>query len=261
MIWWNIFKTSIFLIIFNFTDALKISGFLYLLSVIFNFVLSYLFFGRIYYDLSSIPLAESENPGKYFLFFLLTLVVSMVVASWIAVRWHRFILRSEYPKSLLPNWNGGLIWAYIKKGLLIAAVIVCIAVPFSIVFGIVIKFLSISLPLLVFAMLAWTSIILYISFRISLILPSVAVDDPLAIMQSWDATAKAKKSIWALAIMQTLIATLQDYLAKLVVIDGAVYALVTSVFFWISMMIGLSVLTTLYGYLVEKRELAPSSSV
>lgn len=189
---------------------------------------------------------------------LLVLIVTIVTSLWIAVAWHRFILLEETPGGALPAWNGGAIGAYLWAGIIFALILIVVAVPVSLLAGLIVAPLMLAdgnpgliggtiLVLLVYLPMA------YVGYRISPILPSAALQKRMPLKDAWYATGTSGAAF--------IVLTLVSVLASLIIgapgswlpgVLGAVWLFAAQ---WITVLVGASILTTIYGHYVEGREL------
>lgn len=247
----------------NLAEALRIGLVLYLLSQAATFGVTYLALGDALAewprgqlapaDLYVEPEATPSVSAAGWLALVAAWVLSVAMACWIAVRWHRFLLLEERPSGPIPPWSGGLVWAYAVRtvkialvtaaatlGLLLALLVVAfrpegVAVPLALVGGLLIMAVTIVLPL-----------------RIGLGLPAAALGGLMSTAESWRRTAPA----WGAILVLAVLAALLDYLLSLLAALPAALRLPLSlVVDWFVLMVSVAVLTTLYGHLVEGRRL------
>jgi len=192
----------------------------------------------------------------------LVMAIQAVSTLWIAVAWHRFILREEQPGAALPAFNGAAILSYLWAGFIFVLVIIAVAIPFGLLAGLLAAPLMASPSagsatvsgLILFALL-WLPVT-YISYRISPILPSAALQERIALKEAWYATGTSGVAflvlavasvlaVWILNLPVTLLARASTFLAF-------VWAFAVQ---WAVLLVGVSVLTTIYGHYVEKRAL------
>lgn len=192
----------------------------------------------------------------------LVMVIQAVATLWIAVAWHRFILREEQPGAALPPFSGGAILSYLWAGVLFVLVLIAVAVPFGLLAGLLAAPLmaspsagSASLGGLILFVLLWLPVT-YVSYRISPVLPSAALQERIALKEAWYATGTSGVAfvvlavvsvlaVWVLNLPVTLLARASPFLAF-------VWAFAVQ---WAVLLVGVSVLTTIYGHYVEKRAL------
>lgn len=208
------------------------------------------------------PGAMPQMPGAgAFGSGLLLIVVQILVSIWIAVAWHRFILLEEQPGAFLPVWNGGAIWAYFKVALIVGLLLFLLSIVISLVAGLLVLpiiavggqpgllagavlFLVIGLPL------AW------IGLRLGPALAGAAIGDPLTLGDSWAATGRGAVDLLVLAVVSVLALWLVTLpLIWLQFVAPAVATLLSAVINFASVMIGVGIITTIYGHYVQGRPL------
>ena len=93
----------------------------------------------------------------------------------------------------------------------------------------------------------------YLFFRAGLVLPSIALDETMSIRKSFRETKDISNEIWGLAaIVITMILSI-GIISGILAPSNIIGVLVTSFFQWIVVMISASLMTTLYGHVVERR--------
>jgi len=192
----------------------------------------------------------------------LVLIIQLVSTLWIAVAWHRFILREEQPGTALPPFNGPAILSYVLAGIIFVLVLVAVAVPFGLLAGLIAAPMMVSgspggltLAGLVLFALVWLPVT-YISYRISPILPSAALQERIPLKEAWYATGTSGAAFVVLAVISVLGVWLANLPVMLLAqISSFLAFLWAFAVQWAVLMIGVSVLTTIYGHYVEKRAL------
>lgn len=185
--------------------------------------------------------------------FLISLLAYMIATLWVAVAWHRYCLREEYPGAMMPAFHGDRMLGYLGWSILIMLV----AILVSVVAGIVISAVGAitqSHALAALLWLGWFGTLLWFIQRISLVLPASAVNEQKSFRQSWEATRPLSGTILAVALIFALFSVLLGQVAlpfynASFVLGG----LISAVTQWISTMLGLSILTTIYGICIEGR--------
>lgn len=246
---WQIFEHSVRLVLRNLGAAFKVSAVLYLIQVA----------AQVYaFNNPALDpqMLDMDNPdvqpdmgalGNYLILSLASLVASL----WIAVAWHRYVLAEEYPTGWLPAWHGGFLLSYLGRSLLIGIIVAVAIMIVSIPAGMI----ALALPgglILMFAVMLGVSV--YITFRLGVMLPAAAMGKSMTLSESWKATASESGSIMVLGVIAIgagLILQLPSLLGGSGgTVISLIYNLVTG---WFAMIIGVSVLTTLYGHMVEGR--------
>ncbi len=246
----QIFTHSLRQVTGNFPAAIKISGALYLVQIVIGLVLMLLGL-------------QSNMSGSHMAGFgfgaVVSLIVIVITALWIAVAWHRYVLLVEQPGRAIPEFRAEQMRAYFLRslvlgigivlmGALIGAVVGAVVVPIAMRSGPVVMTLLMGLLIQVPVMI--------IAFRISAALPGAAIGVEHPISAGWEAT----KGEWVPMLQLALIAAvlifginlLSIFVFAQIPVVGFVWQIVTG---WFVMMVGISVLTTLYGHYIQKRPL------
>lgn len=188
--------------------------------------------------------------------FLLS-VAQILLGLWVVVAWHRFVLLEEQPGALAPAWNGAAIWQYFKAGVIYTLLLVVFVIPLGTIVGMAL------LPMLgsggVGVMLVGGLVYIpaaYIGYRIAPILPAAAVGRNLPLREAFYATGTSGGSFIVLAVVTIAASWLVGLPAGILAQSSVQLALVwTALSQWLSIMVGASILTTIYGVYVEKRAL------
>jgi hypothetical protein len=262
---WKIVRHSFVLLFNNLGNALKVSIGPYLIGIALS-IAAFLAAGlplRVLETLASNPgmtYQIRDAPGPFILAVLAVLVLIMFVSAWVAVSWHRFVLLEDYP-GIIPAISGRPIWGYLGRVVLLIIILILIAIPTGIVAGLVsAPFVSqnpgtgalvalLIIGTLVAAFLSW------VWLRLGLILPAAAVGKPMGMGESWSATARISGAIFVAALIMFAISGVVSFLLASVFGEGTAGTILGLIVNWISVMVGISVLTTLYGHLVEDREM------
>ncbi|NDV98208.1 hypothetical protein [Salipiger sp. PrR002] len=239
---WRIFLHSLRMVIDNLGTALRVSLVLYLVQVASQ-IATYLH--PMQTDASGGPVTVIGVPA-------LVLVVLAVLASlWIAVAWHRFVLTGETPRGWLPRWHGGEILGYFGRSIMIGLVIFLGLMVAAIPVALISAGLPGLAPILVFGLVGLGG---YLFFRLGLILPAAAVGERLSLKDAWKATKDDDGAVITLALvviggslLVELPALIDDTAGSII---NLVYGLVIN---WFATMIGISILTSLYGHFIEGR--------
>lgn len=205
---------------------------------------------------------SGQSVGMAAALLLLALVFLLWAASLVAITWHRYILLEEAPKGFLPNPSNFPIGKYAWRGLgitflaalaagLVGGVLAMIMGPAS--FG------ATATPAGLMTELARqfiTNIVMLVLYlRMALVLPSLALGAGLTIGQAWEKSTGYTGAILGLAVLLALINGVVPLLisllfGQLVWIEMAL----NGAFLWFYFMLNISVLSTLYGYIVQQRE-------
>lgn len=255
---WQIFAHSVRQVFGNLGGALRVSGVLFALQVLVLFLAGKFFAAAVY----GRPSFLGTIVGS-----LAVTLVACLIGIWIAVGWHRFILLTEMP-DVVPKMRLDRVVGYwgtsVLIGLIVSVAGLCAmwmvnAVPWR-------AWLPLGDPLspsVRIMLLVLFCIIVIIplgafALRLATVLPGVALQGGLQVTDGWDAT---KGEVWTFLALTTfavvgtvLMGVPKDFIASYFgsVLAGQAYGVIM---LWVQTMIGVSVLTTLYGHYIEKRPL------
>lgn len=246
---WQIFTHSVRLVFSNLDHALRVSLVLYLVQAASQVAL---FLNPP--DTQVIDGIEVPMPSPDMILQSLVLGILAVIASlWIAVAWHRFVLKEEYPSGWLPRWHGAYMLAYLGRsillGLLIALAVTVAAVPLGLIITLVPGLVG-ALPLMMIGFGA------YLFFRLSVMLPAAALGEKLTLGDAWNASkgeTGTLLTLTAIVVAASIVIQLPSMLHNNPgSVINLIYGLVVN---WFATIIGISLLTTLYGHFIEKRSI------
>ena len=250
---WKLILHSFNMIFGNLAEALKVSVGPILVGLLL-IGLSFLGFGLNFEFLSEMEQGSSANTGAAFLFVLLAIIIMTVVFAWIAVAWHRFVLLEQYP-GILPAFRGQPIGAYIGRTLVLSLLIALVVFALAFVIGLLTA-LTASMGLAIFLGVGLGFVVSYLWLRIGLVLPATALREPLKVSESMAATKPMAGTIFGVSAILAIL----NFLISLII--GQVYNFAGIIAFvldvaanWVFIMVGISILTTLYVHLIEKRPL------
>ncbi len=270
---WQIVRHGVGLLLRNLGPALRVSVGPLLIALLVLALLGGLGLGALYLD----PTAGQApgEPGAGALGLALSAVLMPVLLlftfSWVAVAWHRYVLREEVP-GLLPRLHPRLVWPYLGRSIVIALALMLVALPVALVLAPILGSVVLSggsvpdpgpgfatralgvgaaFALLLSLLLGW------VGTRLSLTLPARAVGKPITFGESWAATAPASGAIFAAVLILTLVNVALGLVFTLVLGQGLTTTVLDFIVRWATAMLGISILTTLYGHLVERRPLTP----
>lgn len=186
------------------------------------------------------------------------LVLILVVACWLwmAIAWHRYALTGEQPRGWVPAFNASRALSYLGRALLVSLPVIPVILVAALVFA---PFFSDDTGSdgfgggLVFSMFL-SAVFAYISFRFGPYLPAVAMGRPVAFGQAWRSTTPQNAAILQAALI-TALCLLPFELLAMAGNGGVLVVAFTTIGSDLVGLLSLSVLTTLYGVLIEGRSL------
>ncbi len=252
MLGYRLFRHAVLMLIDNISHALKISLLPFVSLVVLTYVLL-LVLAELAIETNGLEQSPMAWVG------IIALLSSyLIVLVWVAVGWHRYILEGVEPSLAWPDWKSDRMWAYSGAFLRI--------IPLSLLlcFAALLVFL---IPAAVFnggdvstndgSFLGFLLgvVVSYIWMRLSLVLPAAALGLYMRVPDSWSATKEYSKPIFAAALCVGILAAIPNLLLLTPlgpIIDGLVYFLVAQ---WFLLMLGITMMTALYGHIIENRAL------
>jgi hypothetical protein len=247
----QIFEHALRQVMNNLPAALRVSGALYLVQAVIGLLLGAQMMGA---GMGGEMAMRGAAGG------LLGGLISLAAGVWIAVAWHRYVLLSEEPTAVLPPFMGDKMGAYFLKALLIGIALLVMAMILGMIAGLIATPLFSMgagvIGLLVISLVVQVPLI-FLGLRLAAALPGAAIGVDHGFLAGWEATKDDWVSILQLAVIMALAMWVVNLLGFFVFGRIPVLAqLWQLVIGWPVMMVGLSILTTLYGHYVQKRPLA-----
>ena len=246
----DLFVHSVRLVLGDWRNALRLSGLLYLIYAAPTLLLRLSFPAPA----QTATMADATAALAAAPIAFLTGIFALVAFVWIAVAWHRYVLLDEVPQGQFPAFNGSRLFRYaiysLGIGLLAVIVAAVVGAVAALVFAIV--------PVLLFvAALAAMAAALVVFYRLAPVLPAVAVERPLTFGGAWEATKGASSAIIVLAIVSAVASFIIELPAMVLAMGGSIGSTLALLWTlgtdWLRMLVGVSILTTLYGHYVEGR--------
>lgn len=252
----------------NLGQAAKITAAPFIIFV----VVAYLLLGDLVRELFMLPGTQVEidltqerwserfgDPAELtgrFLFALMLIPLGLVLFGWAAVAWHRYVLAEEYVGVVAP-FSFGRILGYVGRSILIGLLLGLAMVPILFLLGAILGPAMAAgggAGLGLLFLMATSFLASWVLVRWSLILPARSMDQDMSIGESWQATKDVSGEI-LVPILGFAIIFPAIQQALLLFPAGVVVAIAGLFVGWIQMLANLSLLTTLYGNLVQGREL------
>ncbi|UZD90696.1 hypothetical protein [Cognatishimia activa] len=244
MIGLNFLLHSIKLVILNWKTALRISS-----PLIFTIALSQLFVGSV--ALTGDINSTSEIPWTGFIF---AMGGQIIAGLWVAVAWHRFVLLEEDSGSLIPNFSSKRVLAYLMQGLILFFILFIVGLIVGIVSGLISSAIG-GFMGVILATTITSFVILWVFYRYSPTLPAAALGETLSIDAAWKATKPYAGAILLLVLIMSLVTALLSGLLGAIALPDPIHIGILAIQTWLNIMVGISVLTTIYGVAVENRDL------
>lgn len=264
---WDIVKHSLRMVVMNLGAALRVT----LAPVVIGLVLAYLIgsllgvdFGALFTDPDVLETlsgnASVADPASGLsdaqvqsiaMLVPISIILYLLMASWMAVSWHRYILVEE-KLGVVPTFDFGTVTAYAGKSLLIGLIIMAAVIAVSLV---LLPVLGFTFGLFLYAFVIGIGVS-FLVFRLSICLPARAIGEKMGIAESWSKTSDMSGAIFQAALFIALINTVINVVSGALGVYMPIVAEGLSMLgTWIMTLVGISILTTLYGIIVEGRQL------
>lgn len=187
--------------------------------------------------------------------------VMLLTSLWVAVVWHRFVLCDEAPTGLVPPFDGAAVGRYLVASLIFGLIILAAALPVSLLVGLLLgpamfdpgldRPPGMAALLIGFALIYLP--VAWVAYRVSPILPSAALGPRMPLKEAWYATGTSGAAFVVLTVVSVLAGWMINAPAQaLPAALGLVWGFLAN---WLTVLVGASILTTIYGVYVEGRTL------
>jgi hypothetical protein len=248
----DVFLHSVRLVVNNWRTALRITGLLYLIYAVPSLLLTLLF------PTPTDPQQAMAAAGALGGVGLITGILAIVAFVWIAVAWHRYVLLDEVPAGQFPEFEGKRLLSYGGYSFLLGLVGMVVMLLISGIVGIIFVPLLGAVGAVITGVIGIAAVLI-VGYRLAPLLPAIAVDKPISMGAAWQATASANGVIIILAIVSAVAAVVIDIPAMILMLAGPVGHFLATIWAlgtgWLKMLVGVSILTTLYGHYIEGRAL------
>lgn len=254
---WQLIRHAVAMIWRNRRDALKVSVGPLVIGTLAIFLLGRVTgLGGIERDILFGADPAALSPGAAGL-VLVGSAIYLVVVSWIAVSWHRFVLIEDYP-GLLPALPARVVAAYVWRSIVITFLLMLALVPVVLAVGVLSVVLGIDQTAIGQLGLAAVigTVLGYLWLRIASVLPGLAVGRPLSIRGAWGATSALSAAIFGASALFVAFNILAAMLSAALFGAGPVRIVAEITISWATMMVGASLVTTVYGHAIEGRPLS-----
>jgi hypothetical protein len=211
-----------------------------------------------------------EAVGGSVIAALAAFVFAIVAYCWAAVGWHRYVLLEETGNGLLPQWRWDRVRSYFGRGFVVGLVVMLAAIGGGLFIALVVGLTQ--TPAL--ALLLGIGLVIGVSWvatRIGLVLPAAAIGERMTLGESWAATRPVSSQILLPLIVVALAVGLLGQVVALVfgqTVEVEIFGqmqeqrvlsvpgqIVNALLSWIQILVNLALMTTLYGNLIEGRQL------
>lgn len=200
--------------------------------------------------------AETPPPGCQLLVLLACGLVGVLGYALMAVLWHRHVLLDRAEAGAERHPGAALFARYIGRAIVLGIWQLLAALPIGLAMLLMGGIAGNSQTGLMLIGLVAGVAFLWVALRLSLVLPAAAMGQTMPVRESWQVTAPLSGTLWALAVLLAVVNTLLGVISGLLMpADMGLRLLLDTVLYIIEGLVFVSVLTTLYGHLVEGRAL------
>ncbi|MBO6918224.1 MAG: hypothetical protein JJ858_07330 [Rhizobiaceae bacterium] len=199
---------------------------------------------------------------------LLSSVIFWVFSCSTAVAWHRYILLGEQPHGFVIVGKRDRILPYLIGTLIVTLFSILVALILTFGFGILGSIFvgvlpsEIGLVLSLLVSLIGGAIFYTFILALSVSLPGIAMDNPLGIQGAIDATVPYYSKIFVVMLLiqacNVVLGVIPSVLiagqSSITDISFILITIVNVIFYWFSAMLGIGILTVIYGFAVEGRD-------
>ncbi|MBD3679754.1 MAG: hypothetical protein HUJ27_15315 [Rhodobacteraceae bacterium] len=248
---WSIFVHAVRMVLNNIDVALRISAVPY--GIVIILTLAMLFTSGFNFLGAQQPMVM--HSGGFWTALFVLYVLWIVMSVWIAISWHRFVLLAEVPEGLVSRFRGGPVIKYIGVSFLLGLMVGIILVVVVMIVGFVLAAISPHIGPVIAGLLGFF-LFFAIFYRLTPVLPAIAIEKRVSFGESWTATGGQTGTIILVALILTVLSVLFSLpslmSSQINPYIDLIYSLVTN---WVVTMFGVSVMTTLYGHYIEGRAL------
>ncbi len=192
---------------------------------------------------------------------LALLTIALVGYALMAILWHRYVLLQGDARETQLRPDTGVVLGYLWRATVLGLVQILIGVPALLVFA-MLSTVGATLPAvaagvaLVLLTLGLGLFLVWVGLRLSLVLPAAALGEHMLLSQSWQATQPLSGPLWAVAAIVAAISMVFAWALNGIAADAPAFSIaLKSVAYIIEGLIFISILTTLYGHLIQRRPL------
>lgn len=186
-------------------------------------------------------------------------IVGLLGYALMAILWHRHVLLNgaEQRENLRPDLR--VFAGYVWRAIVVGCVQMLAAIPITLIMGIfgvaLISDNPDGLPAMLIGFLGGL-VFIWIALRLSVALPAAAIGYKMPIRESWQITKQVSAQLWGVGLLLSGLNICVYIVSNAILPDTGTPAVVAqTLVFILEGLVFISVLTTLYGHLVEGRSL------
>lgn len=202
------------------------------------------------------PVVSGPEAGRAAVGILLAVLPAAFGLLWAAVAWHRFVLLEEVP-GLVPPLHGDRVGAYLWGWVRLIGPLILVGVVIAVLAAAAVAAAAAlgAPPLAVLFLFGINVLAAYAIMRFSLVLPAAAVGRSMGVFESWGRTKGARDAILIAAALLSVLNAVIGLAGGALGLAGWPGTVLSLAFSWFGFVLGLSILTAIYGHVVEGRPL------
>lgn len=203
----------------------------------------------------TVTIPQESIPSFFFAWFFLIWIVTAIIGAWGVTTWHRYILLEEFTSGFIPRFDIKLAVGYVLRLFLLGIIFLAIAVPTGFV---LMNVAQVVWPVALAGLVSMLVLIGVAFLRWSLILPAYAVAKTMGLSEGWNAWTRIRnpgKTALGLIFFYVMFQLIVSFAINLLQFIPPIHGILSVVFQVFLAILNISILTTVYGYVVEKRDL------
>ncbi|MFK7838053.1 MAG: hypothetical protein AB8B60_17725 [Sulfitobacter sp.] len=197
-------------------------------------------------------------PGSLLAFVVLG-AVGLLGYALMAVLWHRHVLLNGAERTEALRPGGSVFFGYLWRAIVVGFVQLLASIPVVLAMGVLgAVFIGGAASGVATAAIGLVGglVFVWLALRFSVVLPAAALGHIIPVRESWQLTSVVSTELWGVALLLTGLNMFIYALSEaLLPAAGGVALLAQTAIFIVEGLVFVSVLTTLYGHLVEGRSL------
>lgn len=200
----------------------------------------------------------TPDPSGLLLVFCFTLA-GLLGYALMAILWHRHVLLNGQDRAGGLQPSVSVYLGYVWRAIVVGLIQLLAGIPVLVAMGVLGAAFVLDNPNGLIATLlglAASMVFIWVALRLSVVLPAAALGQIMPVRDSWTHTRSASLALWGVALLLSGLNILVYALALLILPQTGLLSLIAQVLIYIlEGLVFISVLTTLYGHLVEGRSL------
>lgn len=203
----------------------------------------------------TVTVPQENTPDFIFAWFFLIWIMTAIIGAWGVTTWHRYILLEEFTSGFIPRFDIKLAVGYVLRLFLLGIIFLAIAIPTGFV---LMNVAQVTWPVALAGLVFVLVLVGIVFLRWSLVLPAFAVDKAMGLSEGWNAWSRIHnpgRTALGLIFFYVMFQLIVSFAINLLQFIPPIHGILSLAFQVFLAILNISILTTVYGYVVEKREL------